>query len=151
MPPIALILCLLLPAAPALAQSGGDQSGAPSDPLGEARRLRSEASALRVAADKQQDTAKQECWHKFLVNACLDEAAKQWRTENGKANALDKQARDLERELKKREFAEREAQRLEAAPAREAAAAARAEKNREEMEEAQRRVERKQAEAAERR
>lgn len=151
MPIAALILCLWLPAAFALAQDGKDPPAAPADPLAEARRLRDAASALRTAADQQQETAKKDCWGKFLVNACLDEATKQWRAENAKAGALEKQAREIEREVRKREFAEREAQRLEAAPAQEAAAAARAEKNREEMEEAQRRVRRKQAEAAEHR
>ncbi len=113
-----------------------------------ARGMRDEAATMRAEADRRHALAQTDCWHKVLVSACLDEAARARRADTDKARGLEREAREIERQAKKQELVERDARRQEEAPEREAAAAARAEKNRLETEEAQRRVERRQTEAA---
>ena len=81
----------------------------------QARHLREEANAIRQAAEIRHGTAQKTCWDKFLVSGCLADAAKSLRDEKGRAYALEKEAREIERGIRKREFAEREARRLEQA------------------------------------
>lgn len=114
------------------------------------RQLRRQAEDLRREAQARHAAAQRECWSAFLVSACQDKAAKALRGDNDRAQALEREARQLERDERKRQFAEREARRLDEAPAREEAAAARAERNRLDREEAERRIERKAADAASR-
>jgi hypothetical protein len=80
-----------------------------------ARHLREEANAIRQAAEIRHGTAQTTCWDKFLVSACLADAAKSLRDEKSRASALERDAREIERDIRKREFAEREAKRLEQA------------------------------------
>lgn len=80
-----------------------------------ARHLREEANAIRQAAEVRHGTAQTTCWDKFLVSACLADAAKSLRDEKSRASALERDAREIERDIRKREFAEREAKRLEQA------------------------------------
>jgi hypothetical protein len=117
-------------------------------PFERARSIRDQAAAIRAEADRRHAEAQTACWQKVLVSACLDNAGYARRAENDRARGLEREAREIERQAKKQELAERDARRRAEAPAREAAAAAQAEKNRLEAEEAQRRVERRQAEAA---
>lgn len=114
------------------------------------QRLRRQAETLRREAQARHAAAQRECWSTFLVSACQDKAAKALRGDTERAQALEREARQLDRDERKRQFAEREARRLEEAPAREAAAAARAERNRLDQEEAERRIEGKAADAASR-
>jgi hypothetical protein len=112
-----LLGTLLLPVAVASAQADGHAVADEKPALQEkARRLREDAEAIRHAAEAQLAVAKQACWKKFLVSACLDDAAQASRSEKSRAHAKDKEAREIEREIRKREFAEREAKRLEQAP-----------------------------------
>jgi len=140
-------LVLLSLSAPMVA---AEPEAPPADPLARAKALRDQSATLRNEAEGRHAAARQECQQRFLVNACLADAADRLRQETARARELERQSRELERDFRKREFAEREARRLEDLPAREAAAAARAEKNRLEAEEARQRVARKQAEAADR-
>jgi colicin import membrane protein len=79
----------------------------------EARRLHDEADETRNTAETEYAKAQKECWRKFLVSKCLDETGQTYRNEKAKANALDSHARSIERELKRREVAEKEAKRIE--------------------------------------
>lgn len=115
--------------------------------LERARQLHEQATAIRDAADRRHAETDAACRQKFFVNSCLEDARQARLDETLKARELDKQARELEREVKRRDVAEREAQRARDAPERAAAAAARAEKNRQAVEEAEREVARRQAEA----
>jgi colicin import membrane protein len=112
-------LAALVPAAlfllPCL--SFADQAAAPSiseDPVAMravAARLRDEATEVRRLAAEEHTRAQQECWKKFLVSRCLDQAGQAFRDEKLKAANLDSRARAIERELKRREIAEKDAQR----------------------------------------
>jgi hypothetical protein len=82
----------------------------------EARRLHEQADALRAEAEERHAREKKACWDKFLVSACLDDAARALREQRGRAQVLDKESREIEREIRKQEFAEREARRLENSP-----------------------------------
>lgn len=115
--------------------------------LAEAQRLHQEAAGIRTEAERRHGIAQQDCWDKVLVSGCQEDARKAMRLELERARGLERQAREIEREVKRQEIAERDAKRLEEAPARAAAAAERAEKNRQSMEQVQRRVDRKRAEA----
>jgi colicin import membrane protein len=145
---IPFLLLMLLVGAAAAQQPDGPPPDDRAEKLERARRLHDEANAIRAEADRRHSAAQAACWEKFLVNSCLADAKDAQRSETVKARELDKQGRDLEREVKRRDIAEHEAKRIEEAPAKEAAAAARAEKSRKAAEEAQRRVESKQAGAA---
>jgi colicin import membrane protein len=79
----------------------------------EVRRLHDEADQTRNAAETEKAKAEKECWRKFLVSKCLDETGQAYRNEKAKANALDSHARAIERELKRREVAEKDARRIE--------------------------------------
>jgi len=118
--------------------------------LGKARAMRDEASAIRDKANREYAASEKACWQKFLVTSCLDEARRAQRQDVERARKIEHEARDIERDVKKRDVATREAKRIEEAPRRQAEAAERAEKNRQAQEEALRRLERKRAEHAER-
>ncbi len=75
----------------------------------EAQRLHDESRTIRRVADEQRIVGEKACWKKFLVQACLDEVGQTFRNERSKANALESRARGIERELKRREVAEKEA------------------------------------------
>lgn len=78
-----------------------------------AARLRDEAADLRRVAAEEHTRAQQECWQKFLVSRCLDQAGQAHRDEKLKAANLESRSRAIERELKRREVAERQAKRAE--------------------------------------
>jgi hypothetical protein len=112
-----------------------------------AHALRQQAESMRHEADKQQKIEHDACWKKFLVNSCMDDA-KQRRTERIiEARKVEQEARDLERGLRQREAEIRAARWAEEQPRKDAEAAARAERNRQDQQTAMERVERKRAEA----
>jgi hypothetical protein len=78
-----------------------------------AARLRDEAAEVRRLATDEHTQAQKECWRKFLVSRCLEEAAQNHRNEDRKAASLESRSRAIERELKRREIAEKDAQRAE--------------------------------------
>jgi hypothetical protein len=112
-------LFLLPPAAHA------DDAAAPSianDPVAMkaiAARLRDEAADVRRVATDEHARAQKDCWKKFLVSRCLDEAGQTLRNEKLKAASLESRARAIELELKRREIADKDAKRAakEAVPA----------------------------------
>jgi colicin import membrane protein len=146
---LTFLILLFLSAFTALAQQ--TDTPAPEDRatrLDRAQRLHEQATAIRDEAERQHAAAQPGCWKKFLVSSCIEDTDNARRAENIKARELDKQARDIEREVKREDIAERETKRVADAPAKAAAAAAKAEKNRKTAEESQQEVARKQAEAA---
>lgn len=78
-----------------------------------AGRLRDEAVDVRRLATDEHTQAQKECWRKFLVSRCLEEAAQNHRNEDRKAASLESRARAIERELKRREIADKDARRAE--------------------------------------
>lgn len=101
-----------------------DETPAPSideDPIAMkaiAARLRDEAVDVRRLAADEHGRAQRECWKKFLVSRCLEQAAQAQRNENLKAASLESRSRAIERELKRREIAEKDARRAEKDAAR---------------------------------
>jgi colicin import membrane protein len=100
-----------------LTTAHADDPAAPSisdDPVAMkavAARLHEEAIDIRRVATDEHAKAQTVCWKKFLVSKCLDEAGQNFRNEKLKAASLESRARSIERELKRREVAERDAQR----------------------------------------
>jgi hypothetical protein len=78
-----------------------------------AARLHDEARDIRAAAEVAHARAQNECWKKFLVSRCLDQAGQAHRDEKLKAAKLEGRARAIERELKRREIAEKDAKQAE--------------------------------------
>jgi hypothetical protein len=76
-----------------------------------AARLGDEARDIRSAAEVEHARAQNDCWKKFLVSRCLDEAGQRFRDEKLKAAQLESRSRAIERELKRREIAEKDARR----------------------------------------
>lgn len=146
---LSFALCLFPPPAPAQAPEplGGEERSRLMD---RARALREEAAAIRQEAERRHALADKACWDKVFVSSCQGDAKEALREENARARRVEQEARDIERAERNRELAEKEARRIEEAPERAAKAAERAEKYRRAREEAVRRIERKQAEAAER-
>ncbi|MDO8932328.1 MAG: hypothetical protein Q7U97_08045 [Rhodocyclaceae bacterium] len=135
----------------ACAQDGAPLSDAEKQQLQErAQSLHEKADALRAEAEELVATANKACWEKFLVNRCIDNAKKERQEKLVTVRALEKEARDIERSLRKRNFAEHEAKMAAEAPQRAADAAAQAEKNRQAQQEMMERVERKRLEAEQR-
>lgn len=116
--------------------------------LDQARSLKEQAGAIHEAARNRFKEQEASCWKKFLVSDCIDDAKIAHKEETRKASELERQAREIERDVRKREFAMREARRIEEAPRKEAEALERAAKNKAAQEEAQRRLEEKQKGAA---
>lgn len=111
--------------------------------LERARALRGQASAKRQDADQRYAAENDACWKKFLVTSCMDDA-KMRRVERVKeARLIEREARDIEHDVREREVATREMRWGIDNPRREAEAAARAERNRLAQQQAMERVERK--------
>ena len=108
---VSALLFLLSPTANA------DDPAAPSisdDPVAMkavAARLRGEADDVRRVAAEEHTRAQKECWKTFLVSRCLDQAGQALRDEKLKAAGLESRSRAIERELKRREVADKDAQR----------------------------------------
>jgi colicin import membrane protein len=85
-----------------------------------ARTLHRQADELRQVGETEFTAAQKSCWERFLVSSCLDEAAQSQRDKKLAAAKLDSRARAMERELKRREIAEKDAKRARenAAPAK---------------------------------
>jgi colicin import membrane protein len=114
-------LAVLIPAAlllltPALYAEDTEPTPAADDTVtlrADADRLHDEAKEVRTVAETEFAKAQKECWNKFLVSKCLDDAGLTLRREKAKAASLDSRARAIERELKRREVAEKDAKRAE--------------------------------------
>lgn len=116
-----LIAALLLPLA-AQAESGHD---AARQADWDARMAR--AAVLFADSRAQMETARAlleernaACLSKFLVNACRDDARKDYLKSTHASRRLESEGKAIEREVKKEQIAERDRQRAEEAPQREA-------------------------------
>lgn len=112
-----LIAALLLPLA-ALADTGGD---AAREADWDARMVR--ASALLAESRSKMDAARElmeernaACASKFLVNACRDEARKDYLRTTHESRRLESEGKAVEREVKKEQVAARDRQKAEDAP-----------------------------------
>lgn len=76
-----------------------------------AARLNDEARDIRSAAEVEHAKAQKTCWKQFMVSRCLDQAGQTLRDEKLKAANLESRARAIQRELKRREVAEKDARR----------------------------------------
>lgn len=115
-----------------------------------AKALHSQADSQRAEAEASFAAESKSCWDKFLVSACLDDAKKAKNEKLAAVRRIEQEAREIERDLRQRNFAEHEARKAAEAPQRAADAAAQAEKNRQAQQEAMARVERKRVEAEQR-
>jgi colicin import membrane protein len=122
---LAILIPALLLALPSLLRA---EDTAPLSPdevptlQAEARRLHDEADTTRKTAEAEHTKAQKECWNKFLVSKCQDDARLSLRRDKAKALALESRAHTIERELKRREIAEKDAKRAEEDAARNAPA-----------------------------
>lgn len=114
-----LIAALLLPLA-ALADSGPDAARqADWDArLDRAAAMVAESKAKQEAAMQLLDEKNQVCDKKFLVNACRNEARKDYLKTTHEAHRLESEGKALEREVKKEQIADREKRKAEEAPQR---------------------------------
>jgi hypothetical protein len=92
--------------------------------------LHAEAKRRREVADPAHEVAQAECWKKFLVSACLDEARTAHRKEISLAKRQEREAQTLERNVRKYDALERARIRDEENAKREAENAKKAEKHR---------------------
>lgn len=115
-----------------------------------ARALRDKAGILRREADAALAAEHKACWDRVLVSACQADAATAKVERLAAARRIEQEAREIERNLRQRELAEREARMAAEAPQRGAQAAAQAERNRQAQQQAMERVERKRREAEQR-
>lgn len=114
-----LIAALLLPLA-VLADTGSDAARkADWDArLERASALLAESKANMAAARSLFDERNAACATKFLVNACRDEARKDYLKTTHESRRLESEGKAIEREVKKEQIAERDRQRVEEAPQR---------------------------------
>jgi len=140
----ALLIMILV--APIVGGAFAEDAAHPAENPSEA--LREQATKLRTEAERRLAEQQAACWQRFLVSDCREEAAQAHRNELARVRGLEREAHQLDLIEKKRQLAERDAQRQIDEPVRTEAAAARAEKNRRQVEEARLRAERREAEAA---
>lgn len=138
-----LIAGFLLSAAVAAA---ANESGPSEEQQADWTRRMDHAKALQRQAEAQKSEAtaafearKKECFRKFRVNACQDEAKQEYVKITAEARRMDNEGKALERQIKKEQLADKDARRIEEAPQKEADLKAR---------EARTQVEREQGEAA---
>ncbi|MDR1999941.1 MAG: hypothetical protein LBP94_00190 [Zoogloeaceae bacterium] len=86
-------------------------TGDPDTLKAQAASLREEARDIRAAAEIEHANAQNACWKKFLVSSCLEDAGQAYRDEKLKASRLESRAHAIDRELKRREIAEKDAKR----------------------------------------
>lgn len=134
---LALAVAALLPATSAIAAEPPDHAAgfAPLAPgererlLDEAKSQRARAQALRSEAESEFRRSEAACYDKIMVSGCLGEARQERLRKTLEARRLDVAAERMQREVKLRDNAQREAQGSEKSPAREAAAAEEAARN----------------------
>lgn len=106
----AMIIPFLLLPALALAQAAPPEES-DAGLLERARRLQADADRLRSEADVRYREASRSCHNRFLVNSCLEEAKVTHVHDMQAARRLDLEGKEIEREVKRREIAAKEAQR----------------------------------------
>jgi hypothetical protein len=89
--------------------------------LDRAKALRTEAAKQKSAAGKKQKEADTACWKEILVSACLQDARREYLDGMAAARAKEVEAKRLEREVRIRDRATRQAKQAEEAPQKQAA------------------------------
>ena len=113
----------------ALLAVGAPHSKAERDEMAaRAATLQEEAKQRREEADKLHEAAQGECWKKFLVSACLEDARIAHRKELSMSKRQEREAQTLERNVRKYDALERARIRDEENAKREAENAKKAEK-----------------------
>lgn len=77
-----------------------------TDYVTRADQLTKEAEQRRAEADRVYAEAKLSCWKKFLVSACLEESRQAYRKEIIAIQKVEREARALEREVRRHDAAE---------------------------------------------
>ncbi|MFA7292317.1 MAG: hypothetical protein WC023_08715 [Rhodocyclaceae bacterium] len=88
--------------------------------LDQARSLRDESARMQKAADASLKAKNEICHKKFLVSSCLEDAHKAHIAESRAAKRKDLEAGELERDVKRRDVAVKDAKRAAEMPKREA-------------------------------
>lgn len=92
----------------ALLAIGAPRSVAERDEMtARATTLHAEAKARKETAEQAHATAQTECWKKFLVSACLDDARTAQRKEISLSKRQEREAQTLERNVRKYDALER--------------------------------------------
>ena len=112
-----LIVGLWLPLA-ALAESAPDAARQAdwTARLDKAAALVAEGKALKEAATKALEEKTPACDQKFLVNACRNEARKEYLKASHEAQRLESEGKAIEREVKKEQVADSKQRKAEEAP-----------------------------------
>ena len=124
---VALWVASCVPLA-ALAQPA-DNAGQEADwaaRLDKAAALQAESRTMKDAARQMLEEKTRACDQKFLVNACREEARRDYLKASHAAQRLEAEGRSIEREVKREQIAERERRRVEEAPQQAAELEARA-------------------------
>lgn len=126
-PALAVILAAVLLSAAALPLPAAAESG-PSEEqaadwqrrLDYAKGLQARAAGMREAASQAYQAREKECFRKFRVNDCRQEAHQEQVRVDAEARRIDNEGKALERQIKKEQLADKDARRIEEAPQREA-------------------------------
>lgn len=73
--------------------------------------MKQDAEQRRLVANQTHEAAKLECWKKFLVSSCLEEARQVFRKEESQIRQIERDTRLIERNLKRYDAAARTAAR----------------------------------------
>lgn len=123
---LSLVACLILLALPGFAASADDEPGSAeqradwAQRLGQAKALAGEGKARREAAAKIRDRKDAECPKRFLVNACLKENQNEFMIVDHQATRLENDGQAIERQVRKEQLQEKDAQHLADAARRDA-------------------------------
>lgn len=130
---IVLLLLSLLPLAVTAQVDSQPLSAAErEEKLGHARTLKAEASEMQKAADAKLKATNEACYKKFLVSSCLSDAGKEHKKSTRDAKRKDLEGSEIERDVKRREVAVKDARRANDAPAKASEQKAKGEAYREE-------------------
>ena len=116
--------------------------------LARAKQMQTEAQQQRKAADADLAVREQACHEKFAVNDCLNDARRAHREVARGAQLLENDGKTIERQVRKEQLRDKEAQRAREAPQRDAERAAKGEAAAAEQAATQQRIADKQAEKA---
>ena len=129
---VLLLLSLLSLTATAQVNSQPLSAAEREEKLGRARTLKAEAAESQKAADAKQKTANDACYKKFQVSSCLDAARKEHTASTREAKRKDLEAGEIERDVKRREVAVKDAKRAADVPVKASEQKAKGEAYREE-------------------
>lgn len=117
---IASLLCLLASSVMAQVDATPMSEAEKREKLGRASSLKSEATRLEKEADATLKAQTDACHKKFLVSSCLEDAGKAHTKSVREAKRMELEGNELERDVKRREVAVKDARKAAEAPKREA-------------------------------